>query len=222
MSAPDSGWIDISLPISPDLLVWPGNPAVEIRPVQRMADGDGADVSELRLGTHTGTHVDPPRHMIEGASGVDHVPLDALIGPCWVADATGRSGALGADDLDSLEVPAGADRLLLRTDNSDLWQHMPTEFPDEYVCLSQDGARWIVERGIRLFGTDFLGIEARGSTGHPAHVELLANGVVIVEGLNLGLVAPGAYLLTVLPLRVVDGDGAPARAVLLSEHADTT
>lgn len=222
MTTPDSGWIDISLPISPDLLVWPGNPAVEIRPVQRMADGDGADVSELRLGTHTGTHVDPPRHMIEGASGVDRVPLDVLMGPCWVADATGRGGALGADDLDSLNVPTGTDRLLLRTDNSRLWRHLPAEFPDDYVCLAADGACWIVERGIRLIGTDFLGIEERGAAGHPAHVELLTNGVTIVEGLDLGLVDPGAYQLTVLPLLIVDGDGGPARAVLVREPADTT
>lgn len=221
MNASDSGWIDISLPIGPDLLVWPGNPAVEIRPVQRMADGDGADVSELRLGTHTGTHVDPPRHMIEGASGVDRVPLDVLIGPCWVVDATGRSGALGADDLNSLQVPAGADRVLLRTDNSDLWRSMPRAFPHEYVSLAPDGARWIVERGIRLIGTDFLGIEQRGAAEHPAHVELLTHGVTIVEGLDLGHVQPGTYRLMVLPLRIVDGDGGPARAVLVPEPADT-
>lgn len=221
MSASDSGWIDISLPIGPDLLVWPGNPAVEIRPVQRMADGDGADVSELRLGTHTGTHVDPPRHMIEGAEGIDQVPLEVLMGPCAVVDARGRRGALGADDLDSLDVPTGADRVLLRTDNSDLWRNLPAEFPDEYVCLSPDGARWIVEAGIRLIGTDFLGIERRGAAGHPAHVELLTNGVTIVEGLDLGHVQPGAYRLTVLPLLIVGGDGGPARAVLVPEPADS-
>lgn len=207
--------IDISLPISPELMTWPGQPHPEIRPVQRMAEGDGADVSEVRIGTHAGTHIDPPRHMIEGGAGIDETPLEVLIGPCWVADATGRGGALGADDLDSLQVPAGADRLLLRTDNSDLWRMDAVGFPDDYVCLAPDGARWVVERGIRLIGTDFLGIEQRGTAGHPAHVELLSNGVTIVEGLDLGHVEPGAYLLAVLPLRLVDGDGGPARAVLM-------
>ena len=213
--------IDISLPIGPDLLVWPGNPAVEILAIQRMAEGDGADVSELRVGTHTGTHVDPPRHMIDGASGVDRVPLEVLIGPCAVVDARGRRGALGADDLDSLQVPAGADRVLLRTDNSDLWRRMPATFPDEYVSLAPEGARWIVEAGIRLVGIDFLGIEQRGTPGHPAHIELLTNGVTIVEGLDLGHVEPGGYLLTVLPLRIIDGDGGPARAVLVPQPART-
>ena len=217
MSAPDSGWIDISLPISPDLLVWPGNPAVEIRPVQRMADGDGADVSELRLGTHTGTHVDPPRHMIEGASGVDRVPLDVLIGPCWVADATGRGGAVSAEDLDALGVPTGTDRLLLRTDNSERWSRPTGPFPESYVSVAADGARWLVDHGVRLVGVDFLGIEARGTGDHPTHVTLLSNDVVIVEGLDLRGVQQGAYDLIVMPLRLVDGDGGPARAAL-REH----
>jgi len=217
---PATGPIDISLPISPGLLVWPGNPAVEIRAVQRMADGDGADVSELRIGTHTGTHIDPPRHMVEGASGVDQVPLEVLIGPCTVVDARGRRGALGADDLGSLNVPTGADRVLLRTDNSELWRHMPAEFPDQYVSLAPDGAHWIVDAGIRLIGIDFLGIEQRGAAGHPAHIELLTHGVTIVEGLDLGHVDPGPYQLTVLPLRIIDGDGGPARAVLVSDRAE--
>jgi arylformamidase len=206
--------LDISLPTGSDLLVWPGNPPVSVTPQQRIADGDDANVSELRIGTHTGTHVDPPVHFVEGAAGVDAVPLDVLVGACVVVDARGRRGALGADDLSALDVAGDAERVLLRTDNSDLWRTLPVAFPDEFVCLSADGARWIVDRGIRLIGTDFLGIEQRGAIGHPVHVELLSNGVTIVEGLDLGEVEPGAYRLTVLPLRIVDGDGGPARAML--------
>ena len=209
--------IDISLPIGPDLLVWPGNPAVEVIPDQRITQGDGANVSELRMGTHTGTHVDPPVHFVDGTVGIDQVPLDVLMGECIVADARGRTGQLGADDLASLDIPSGVERLLLRTDNSELWRSLPVPFPDEYVCLNTDAARWVVARGIRLLGIDFLSVEAKGATGHPTHVELLSNGVVIVEGLNLREVEPGGYGLFVLPLRIVDGDGGPARAVLIPE-----
>ncbi len=209
-----TGWIDVSLPISSTLLTWPGNPPVELLPNQRIASGDGANVSELHLGTHSGTHVDPPVHFVEGGVGIDRVPLDVLIGPCWVADATGRGGALGADDLDALDVPAGTERLLLRTDNSELWRSMPSAFPEAYVSVSGDGARWLVEHGLRLVGIDFLGIEGRGSGGHPTHVTLLSNDVVIVEGLDLGHVEQGEYDLVVMPLRLVDGDGGPARAAL--------
>jgi arylformamidase len=211
--------IDVSLPIGPDMLVWPGNPGVEIAPNQRIADGDDANVSRLSIGTHTGTHVDPPVHFVEGAAGIDRVPVEVLFGRCVVADARGLRGQLGPTELESLGIPAGTDRVLLRSDNSELWRHEAVSFPDEYVCLSPEGANWVVGSGIRLIGVDFLSVEKKGAPGHPTHVELLSNGVVIVEGLDLGDVEPGGYTLAVLPLRIVDGDGGPARAVVLDEAA---
>jgi arylformamidase len=212
--------IDVSLPISPDLLVWPGNPGIDVFPQQRIAAGDDANVSELRIGTHTGTHVDPPVHFVPGGAGIDRVPLDAVMGPCVVADARGLPGELGPAELEGLRVPAGTERLLLRTDNSELWRRMPASFPEAYTCLGPDGAAWVVERGLRLIGVDFLSVERRGTAGHPTHRTLLSSGVVIVEGLDLGAVDPGSYELRVLPLRIVDGDGGPARAVLIpADHA---
>jgi arylformamidase len=108
-------------------------------------------------------------------------------------------------------------RLLLRTDNSSLWETGPQTFPDEYVSLSADGARWLVSRGIRLIGIDFLSIEARGAPGHPTHRTLLEAGVVILEGLDLSGVEPGTYTLVCAPLTIAGADGAPARAVLLED-----
>jgi arylformamidase len=210
--------IDVSLPIGPGMLVWPGNPGVEIAPNQRIADGDDANVSSLSIGTHTGTHVDPPVHFVEGAAGIDRVPVEVLFGPCVVADARGLRGRLGPTELEGLGIPQGTERVLLRSDNSELWRDPAPAFPDEYVCLSAEGAAWVVGSGIRLIGVDFLSVEAKGSPGHPTHVQLLSNGVVIVEGLDLGEVEPGRYTLAVLPLRIVDGDGGPARAVLLEEE----
>ncbi len=209
--------IDISLAIGPDLLTWPGDPAVEVVPRLEIAKGDPANVSELRIGTHTGTHVDPPVHFVEGAAGIDAVPLDVLYGPAFVADARGLPGQLGSSELESLSVPEGTERLLLRSDNSEIWRRLPATFPDDYTCLSPEGAKWVVASGIRLVGVDFLSVEAQGSQGHPAHVELLSNGVVIVEGLNLGDVEPGPYTAAVLPLKIVEGDGGPARAVLFAD-----
>jgi arylformamidase len=207
--------IDVSLTIGPDLLTWPGDPAVEVLPRSQIAKGDPANVSELRIGTHTGTHVDPPVHFVEGAPGIDRVPVDVLVGECAVADARGLRGPLGSAELDAMKIPAGAYRVLLKSDNSELWRHLPTSFPDEYVCLSAEGARWVVAAGIKLIGVDFLSVEQKGAPGHPTHVKLLTNGVVIVEGLNLGDVEPGEYTLAVLPLKIGGGDGGPARAVLL-------
>jgi arylformamidase len=207
--------IDISLGIAGDMLVWPGDPAVEIEPRVQIAKGDPANVSELRIGTHTGTHVDPPVHFIEGAQGIDRVPLDVLVGPAVVAHLPEANGPIGPDELGALNLPDGVERLLLRTSNSELWRRpRPIEFPDTYACLSVDGAGWVLERGIRLIGVDFLSVEQKGAENHPVHKALLGYEAVIVEGLDLGAVDPGDYTLTCLPLRIIDGDGGPARAML--------
>lgn len=204
---------DISLPISHTMLTWPGDPAVTVAPRLLLAR-DGANVSELTIGTHTGTHVDPPVHFIDGAPGIDQVSLDQLCGPALVVDARGRPGELSADDMAALQIPEGTERILLKSDNSDLWADPSPSFPDVFTCLSPAAAAWAVEHGLRVVATDFLGIEKRGAQGHPVHVELLSHGVIIVEGLDLRAVHPGPGDFTCLPLRIVDGDGGPARAFL--------
>jgi arylformamidase len=207
---------DISLAVEPGMLVWPGDPPVLVEATARVADGDVANVSQLRLGTHTGTHVDPPGHFLPGGATVEALPLEALIGEAVVADLTAEPGPLGPAELERLALPEGTVRLLLKTANSSLWHRSgPVTFPDEYVALSPEGADWVVERGIRLLGTDFLSIEAYDAPGQPTHVRLLEAGVVILEGLDLAAVEPGRYRLTCLPLKVAGGDGAPARAVLV-------
>jgi arylformamidase len=209
--------IDVTLPVAGDMLVWPGDPPVEVIPRKVMAEGDASNVSELRIGTHTGTHVDPPVHFVPGAEGIDRVPVDTLVGPAVVAHLPEANGPLGPDELDGIDLPSGTARLLLKTSNSELWRRpRPQPFPETYACLSVEGARWVVDRGIRLIGVDFLSIEQKGAPGHPVHTTLLSNGVIIVEGLDLGEVDPGPYTLACLPLRVVDGDGGPARAVLIA------
>jgi arylformamidase len=207
--------IDVSLPIGPDLLVWPGNPGVAITPTSRISRGDSSNVSEVRLGSHTGTHVDPPSHFLDGGTTAQDLPLDVMMGAATVADLRGVAGPIGPGELAGLSLTEDVTRLLLRTDNSALWAAGPQGFPDEYVSLSPDGARWLVDHGIRLIGIDFLSIEVRGAPGHPTHRTLLEAGVVILEGLDLSGVEPGAYTLVCFPLKIVGGDGAPTRAVLL-------
>ncbi|HEV3363305.1 MAG TPA: cyclase family protein [Acidimicrobiia bacterium] len=192
--------IDISLPLGPDTPVWPGDPPVLVEAVARIEDGDPADVSRLALGTHTGTHVDPPAHFLPGAATVDHLPLEVLVGPAVVLDCS--AGPIDGAALEARPLPDGSTRVLLKTGG-------------DAGALTPDGARWLVERGVRLVGADTLSIEPE--TGdYPVHRLLLGAGVVIVEGLDLAAVAAGAYQFVCLPLRIVDGDGAPARAVLIT------
>jgi arylformamidase len=207
--------IDVSLVLGADTLVWPGDPPIAIDPKLRISRGDSANVSEIRLGTHSGTHVDPPVHFIDGTAGIDQLALDRVVGEAVVVDLDGVREPIEPSRLEALDLPADAARVLLRTGNSELWRTSPVTFPETYACLTPDAARWIVERGIQLVGTDFLSIEERGATGHPVHHTLLENGVVIVEGLDLFDARPGRYTFMCLPLKIEDGDGGPARAVLI-------
>ena len=207
---------DISLPIRTGQLSWPGDPPVAVTPFFRLADGHPSNVSEVRLSSHTGTHVDPPAHFLDGAATVDQLPLGTLVGEAAVVDLTGRAGPIGPADLDSLGVAPGTERLLMKTDNSARWPERLHTFPDDYVALSPAGAAWRVGRGVRLVGTDFLSVEEYGAPGHPTHVTLLSAGVVILEGLDLSRVEAGTYTLACLPLPLAGCDGAPARAVLIS------
>lgn len=198
------------------MLTWPSDPGVSIAPASRISAGKAANVSELHCGTHTGTHIDPPLHFIEGAPSVDRIPLDALVGPAVVADLTAVEHDIGAAELESLNLEPGVERLLFHTRNSEQWREESPEFTEDYVAVTADGAQWLVDHGIRLVGIDYLSVEHRGSPGHPTHLTLLGAGVVIVEGLNLEGVPAGDYTLICLPLKLVDGDGGPARALLLS------
>lgn len=202
--------IDISVPIQPRMVVYEGDPGVEITPRLQIARGDPANVSLLSLGSHTGTHLDAPAHFLEGAATLERLPLDLLVGPALVA-AVSAERLIGRNDLERLAL-AGHTRLLLKTRNSALWQL--GRFTPEYVSLDLAGARYLIEQGIRLVGTDYLSIEAYHAPGHPVHRALLETGVVILEGLNLSGVEPGVYELLCLPLPVAGADGAPCRAVL--------
>jgi len=102
--------------------------------------------------------------------------------------------------------------VLLKTRNSSLWDR--PSFARDYVSLSLDGARSLIERGVKLIGIDYLSVEGFGVEGHPVHKTLLGAGIVIVEGLDFRKVTPGIYELYCLPLRIAGGDGAPCRAIL--------
>ncbi len=206
----------MSLALRPGMTTWAGEPGPTITPLRRIAAGDSANVSVLSFASHTGTHVDPPVHFIDGAATVDALPVDALLGPCVVVAHDG-AGNVSGDVLERAAIPKDARRLLIRTRNSALWSDPATPFTRDFVAVDASAARWCVARGIRLVGVDYLSIEPQGpeKAGYPTHKTLLGAGVVIVEGLDLSGVAPGTYELICAPLRVAGGDGAPARVFLI-------
>ncbi len=219
-------FFDITVPLRHDMPVWPGNTETVVRRESFVEKGDIANVSTITSSSHAGTHVDPPRHFIDGGKSVDELDPAVFIGPCYLADLSGTgspgSGAAGRDisaaDLEKAGIPPDTRRLLVRTANStpvcDIWAE--PRFRRDYAALAPDGAEWIRARGISLLGWDYLSVEAFVTSDYPVHRTLLGAGVVLLEGLDLRRVPPGsgAYQLYCLPLLIAHGDGAPARALL--------
>jgi arylformamidase len=201
---------DITVTLSADLPVYPGDSPVAIAPWTSIADGDTANTSRLTLCSHSGTHIDVPRHFRDDAATVDVVPLDVLVGKALVVEIAGAK-IIGRKELERLPV-RGVQRLLLKTENSSTPWH-ESEFKEDYVALSVDGASYLLEAGVKLIGIDYLSIEGVEGDGE-VHRILLDKKVVILEGVYLGDVAPGEYELICLPMKIKDGDGAPVRALL--------
>ncbi len=202
--------IDISHDISDGMVVYPKNAPVTVEPFAQIAQGASSNLSRVVLGTHTGTHVDAPSHVFDGAGGLETLALERFIGLCRVVDASHRGPGELVMIEDLGEVQEG-ERLLVRTSNSD--RGMET-FLEDFVALDGDAADFLAQKNLTLFGIDYLSIKQRGSPDNRAHTALLAEGVPIVEGLNLKDVPAGMYELLCLPLKLAGVEGGPVRAVL--------
>jgi arylformamidase len=196
---------DITVPVDEHLPTWPGDPGFSRRLDAAIADGASANVSELRCGVHTGTHVDAPNHFIDGSGGIETIDLDALYGPALVADV-GDADAIDEKVLAGIELD-GVERILFRSRNGLLWGQ--DGFAAEFVAIAPGGAQVLVDRGVRLAGVDYLSVGDAQT-----HRILLGAGIVCVEGLDLRAVEPGRYDLACGPIKLVGSDGAPARVVL--------
>jgi arylformamidase len=201
---------DVSLTIEPGMAVWPGDPPVAVESASAITEGGSSNLSRLKMGSHTGTHVDAPRHFIDGAAGVDAISSDVLTGPARLFQLP-RVKRIDRRVLEGLDLE-GVSRLLLGTGNSALLGKKPLSM--DYAFVTGDAARYMVGRGVKLVGIDYLSIEEHGTVVHPVHHALLGAGVVIVEGLDLAGVPAGDYELMCLPLKMKDADGAPARVLL--------
>jgi arylformamidase len=202
---------DVSVPLRPGMPTYSGEPGPKLEHLKQIANGDSANVTALSLGSHTGTHVDAPHHFLDGGSTVEAMPPEALLGPALVIELP-EERHITAADLEAAGVSEGTTRLLLKTRNSRFWDD--DEFHTGFVGLTGDAAQWVVDRGFALVGIDYLSIERFRSPEHEVHKILLGANVVILEGLNLRAVPPGAYTMACAPLKVVGADGAPARVFL--------
>ena len=208
---------DVTVPIGERTPVYEGDPSVEIELKLSMAEGDFANVSQICMGVHTGTHVDAPNHFIEGTRRVADLDLGALIGECEVFEFDEEVTVIGPEQVGDL--PA-VERMLFKTRNSSFWDDLDRGFRKDFTYIDPNAARMLVEKGIRLIGFDYLSVEQFGAKTPDTHVVFLEKEVVILEGLDLRAVPAGKYELICLPLKIAGGagDGSPARTVLRSEE----
>lgn len=205
---------DVTLTFTTDIPGFPNTPVPTLERLRSMDEGAHNNLSRLDTHVHFGTHVDAPNHFIADGKGMDVVPLDILLGPCLVVDFPTLAEITPAD-LDAAAIPRGTRRLILKTRNSALWNDHSQGFRQDYVALTPAAAEWVIERGIRLIGIDYLSIERFQEPGRVTHRALLGAEVVIVEGLDLRAVKAGPYELVCMPLKLKGCDGAPARVALI-------
>ncbi len=205
-------WIDVTVPLRTGMLHWPDNPPVEIERVKDIRKGASSNVSNISMGSHTGTHIDAPVHFIPGGEGIDRIDIDSLIGPARVIEIRDRE-AIRFSEVEGNAVSRG-ERILFRTRNS-TGLLKREEFAPDFVYLTAECAERLVSIGVRTIGIDYLSVAGfKKPDGKATHPILLGAGVTVIEGLDLSGVAAGRYEMIVLPLRIAGGDASPARALL--------
>jgi arylformamidase len=209
-----TGWYDISVPLKQAMHYFPTDPAPPR--IYRVSDrelGGFADLSMMEMISHTGTHIDAPLHFIAGGSTISDMPLQATIGPCRVIEIENKE-KITAAELKKNKIKKG-ERILCKTANSPT-TYMSHKFIEEYVYLENEGADYLAEKQITLFGLDNLTIgimKVKDNIGY-THKKLLGAGIYILEDAALGEVPPGEYELLCLPLLMWKGDAGPCRAIL--------
>ena len=204
---------DITLALSPDLPLWPGDEAFVLERVESIAAGGISNTSRIKMSAHMGTHVDAPEHFLSNGKTVEKLSLNILSGRVYVLHLP-EVDQISAAMLEKAEIPPRTRRVLFKTKNSMHWTNKEKRFQTNYVALSDDAAQYLVNRGVKLVGIDYLSIGPYHAL-KATHEILLRAGVVVLEGLDLSEVSQGRYTLYCLPLKLVGSDGAPARAILI-------
>lgn len=208
---------DISLPISPTMIVWPGDPPVEILQLSAIKEGGDANISKISMCVHTGTHIDAPYHFIDQSDTIDKLPLTKLVGKVFVMDLGKQIDVIDEDMLrghPESEKLLKNRKVLFKTRNSFLWGNKTGQFDENYVGINTSGANFLSSLNLDLVGVDFLSVASYEETEQP-HKILLSRHIILLEGINLRDVPAGFYDLYCLPLLILGSDGAPARVILI-------
>lgn len=208
------GFTDISMSIREDMIVFPGDPGFRRVPILSQSKGDPANVYTYEMSSHTGTHIDFPRHFIIDGRSLKDIPLERFIGEAYVVDVSHTEDLIKIKDLRNLPQPL-LPKILLKTRNSKKGYLKGKRFFPNYVALGLEAAEYLVKRGVQTIDIDYLSIDEYGTKDHAVHKYLLGRGISIIEGLDLHKVLPGKYFFICLPLNIPSAEGSPARAILM-------
>lgn len=210
---------DITVPVSSGMLIWPGDPQVEVSQVSAIAQGAESNVSQLRMSVHTGTHIDAPKHFLDDGITIEQIDLQKLIGPVFVMVIGDEIPVITKETLEqhpAFTALGKVRKVLFKTANSTFWPGSSNEFQQDYVGLDHTAAQLLADLGMELVGVDYLSIAPYNETEAP-HKILLEKEVVLLEGIDLSKVTEGHYDMVCLPLLLNGSEGAPARVILKSE-----
>ncbi len=207
---------DITLTISPSIPVWPGDTNVWLERVEKIENGDMDNLSQIKMGVHTGTHIDAPFHFVQDGIKIDELSLDTLIGPCQVIEVADEVDLITADVISKANISSNFPRILFKTRNSKHWLGENHGFDRNFVGISEDGATSLVKLGMKLVGMDYLSV-APFNSSKPVHDILLEADLILLEGADLSNITPGIYTLICLPIKLGETEGAPARAILIED-----
>lgn len=207
--------IDISVVLQESMPTYSGDIPFETETAASIKDGDVYNLKKIKMSTHTGTHLDPPRHYVADGEDITQIPLERFLIPVHTVEIRDKE-FITAEDLKKIDLNEDTEGILLKTDNSYNLSY-EEEFSEEYVSLSECGADYLIEKGIKLIGIDYLSIESYFTKTQSVHKKLLNNRILILETINLRDTEPGEYLLSCFPILIKDGDGSPCRAVLIKK-----
>lgn len=204
-------WIDITVPLSDGMVHWPGDPPVKVFRLRDMGKGDDFNMTALSMSVHTATHLDAPSHFTKLKTGIDKMPLSAVVGNARVIEIEDKE-LIREEELRAHRIRKG-ERILFKTRNSKRkWGKKP--FDENFVHLSTDAAKYLVERQVQTIGVDYLSIGGYEGNVVEVHHIILNASIWVIEGLDLSQVEPGDYELICLPIKIENCEGAPARALL--------
>ncbi len=207
---------DVTIPITNSMAVWPGDPPVNNHLVAAIEKGDESNVTAIHMSAHTGTHIDAPRHFVEKGDGIESLRLNTLLGEVEVIEIDSNVVHIDVAALAALNKEQWRTRVLFKTRNSSLRLIENQTFDQEFTGLLPEAAEYLINRGVKLVGIDYLSI-APFENGADTHLAFLKNNVIVIEGLNLSDISAGIYDLIALPILMEKADGAPARVLLIQK-----